>query len=557
MKSKTSTIAMIIFLLGIFMGAIDSGIVSPARTIISNFFGISGSSSVWVITIYTLAYAVSMPITAKLSDRHGRKKVYMISISLFAFGSLLCGLSNFINSYNFLLFSRVIQALGGGGIMPIAIAYIGSSFPLEKRGTALGLVGAIFGISTILGPTIGSFVLSIAGDANWGFLFFINLPISLVILTLALNLKENKNEKPIKKMDLKGCGALTIVILSLMYSATNLKFHDLANSISSKDVLPFLLIFLISLPIFILIEKKAEDPVLNLHYFTNKQIAITLALSFVVGTGLMGTIFLPQFGENILKIKMGTGGYIVTLFAVFTGISAPLGGKFIDKMGVKKVLLAGFGFSFIGALYQALVTANHPSFFNLFIGLIFMGLGMGLTMGTPINYLMMSLVPEEEASAGQSTVSLIRSIGIAISPNLLVNFIATAGSKVPGAIQAVLPKVNGVPGNGAFSGKMSAETITKFQNSDVTTIFNTVREFVGSMIDGLKSTLASNPHVNFNAIKTGYLSSVDSSRATIENTYQSTMNAGFSNVFIGAAVIAAVGLLLTLFIKDKKLTKIT
>jgi hypothetical protein len=177
---------------------------------------------------------------------------------------------------------------------------------------------------------------------------------------------------------------------------------------------------------------------------------------------------------------------------------------------------------------------------------------MGLTMGTPINYLMMSLVPSEEASAGQSTVSLIRSIGIAISPNLLINFIADAGSKVPGAIQAVLPKVNGVPGNGAFSGKPSAEAMAKFQNSDVTTIFNTVREFLGSMIDGLKSTLASNTHVDFNSIKSGYMASVDTSRATIENTYQSTMNVGFSNLFIGAAVIAGIGLLLTLLIKDKK-----
>lgn len=552
MKNKTSTIAMIVFLLGIFMGAIDSGIVSPARTIISNSLGISGASSVWVITIYTLAYAVSMPITAKLSDRHGRKKVYMVSISLFAFGSLLCGLSNFINSYNFLLSARVIQALGGGGIMPIAIAYIGSSFPIEKRGTALGLVGAIFGISTILGPTIGSSVLSIAGNANWGFLFFINLPISLVILALALKLKENKNEKPTKKMDLKGCGALAIVILSLMYAATNLKFHNLAKSISSRDVWPFLLIFLISLPIFILIEKKAEDPVLNLHYFTNKQIAITLGLSFVVGTGLMGTVFLPQFGENVLKIKMGTGGYIVTLFAVFTGIAAPLGGKIIDRIGVKKVLLAGFSFTFIGTLYEALITAHTPNFINLFIGLIFMGLGMGFTMGTPINYLMMSLVPPEEASTGQSTVSLIRSIGIAISPNLLVNFIADAGSKVPGAIQAVMPKVPGAPGTGVFSGKISPDTIAKFQNSDVTTIFNTVKDFVGSMLDGLKSTIASNPHADFNAIKNGYMASVDSSRAAVENAYQSTMNTGFTNLFIGAAVIAGIGLLLTLLIKDKK-----
>lgn len=229
MKKNTTTFAIIVFLLGIFMGAIDSGIVSPARTIIANSFSLTDNMSIWVITIYTLAYAVSMPITGKLSDRYGRRKVYMISISLFAIGSFMCGLSNFFGNYQFLLFSRVIQALGGGGIMPIATAYIGSSFPLEKRGTALGLVGAVFGISTIIGPSLGSFVLDIAGSNNWGYLFFINLPISIIILGLALTLKENKKEGSLKKMDLQGSAMITIVILSLMYGLTN--FNDVFSTI--------------------------------------------------------------------------------------------------------------------------------------------------------------------------------------------------------------------------------------------------------------------------------------------------------------------------------------
>lgn len=552
MKKKSTVIAIIVFLLGIFMGAIDSGIVSPARTIIADSFNLSDSISIWVVTIYTLAYAVSMPITGKLSDRYGRRKVYMISISLFAIGSFMCGLSNFFGNYEFLLFSRVIQALGGGGIMPIATAYIGSSFPIEKRGTALGLVGAVFGISTIIGPSLGSFILNIAGTDNWGYLFFINLPISIIILALAFTLKENKKEGTLKKMDIRGSAMLTVVILSLMYGLTNLKFHNLATSIQDTHVWPFLLIFIIALPLFILIEKKAEDPVLNLSYFTNKQIALTLIISFVVGCGLMGTIFLPQFGENVLKIKSGNGGYLITLLAVFTGFAAPLGGKIIDKFGVKKILIAGFTCTLIGTLYQALVTANNPSFINLFIGLILMGFGMGFTMGTPVNYLMMSLVPAEEISSGQSTVSLIRSIGVAISPNILVNFIADAGSKVPAAIQKVLPPVSGMPSD-IFTkgGSVSADTLATFQNADVTTIFQTVKTFMGTMLDSLRPMLSNVPHMNFDMLKSGYLSSLDNSKTAIETAYQTTMNTGFSNLFIGAAIIAAIGLIVTLFIKTQ------
>lgn len=548
-KKNGTGIAMLVFLLGIFMGAMDSGIVSPARDVIANGLGITESASVWMITIYTLAYAVSMPITGKLADTYGRKKVYMICVILFATGSLLCGVSDIVGSYQFLLTSRVIQAIGGGGIMPIATAYIGASFPEEKRGSALGMVGGVYGIATVLGPTLGSFVLSMAGNSRWGFLFLINVPISIIIIIAALKLKENKKESKVKKMDIWGSVVLSVMVASIMYGLTNLKFYDFANSIQSMDVWPYLIIFIAFIPLFISIEKRAEDPVLNLNFFTNKQTALTLFLSFIVGCGLMSTVFLPQFSENVLRIKRGSGGYVVTLFAVFTGIAAPLGGKFIDKFGVKKLLLLGFGVNIIGVLYQALVTANHPNFTNLTIGLVFMGAGMGFTMGTPINYLMMSLVKPEEISMGQSTVSLLRSIGVAVSPNLLINFVSDAGRKVPGAIEKVMPQI---PGGSLGRGHMSSQMMEKFQNADVTNIFNTVKSFVESMFNGLQHTMGANPNMHFDILKNNYFVSLDKAKPAIENAYQYTMNQGYAHLFIGTAVIAILGFIASLFIKNHK-----
>lgn len=552
LKKKSTSIAMVVFLLGIFMGAMDSGIVSPARNVIANALGISQSASVWMITIYTLSFAVSMPVTGKLADTYGRKKVYMICVILFATGSLLCGISDIVGNYEFLLASRVVEAIGAGGIMPIATAYIGSSFPEEKRGSALGLVGGLYGIATVIGPTLGSFVLSVAGDTKWGYLFLINVPISIIIIGLALKLEENKKDSDIKKMDIWGSLILVILIASLMYALTNLKFYDFVNSIKTLDVWPYLLISLVMIPIFIYREKRAEDPVLNLDFFTNKQIALTLFISLIVGCGLMSTVFLPQFAQNVLRLKTGNGGYIVTLFAVFTGISAPLGGKFIDKFGVKKLLLLGFLANIFGTLYQAFITANHPNFINLTIGLAFMGVGMGCTMGTPVNYLMMSLVKPEEISMGQSTVSLLRSMGVAISPNLLINFVSEAGRNVPSAIEKVMPHIQGITGHVLGGNTISVDMMNKLQNADVVNIFETVKSFVISMFNNIQSAASSNPNIDFISIKNNYLTSLDKAKPAIENAYQYTMNQGYAHVFIGVAIIALFGLIASLFLKSKK-----
>ena len=272
-EEKTNfKLIMVVYLLGIFMGALDTGIVTPARTVIQNGLGVDEKSGIWMITIYTLAYAVSIPIMGKFADRRGRKSIYLLSIFLFASGSLFCGLAQEFGSFTILIIARAVQAIGGGGIIPVATAEFGTTFPEEKRGMALGLVGGVFGIANIFGASVGSAILDIFGADNWQFIFYINLPISIFIIVVGLMALPNTTEKSVKRIDGLGIAVLTVMILSLMYGLKNLDFFEFGKTLTDINVYPFILVFVVLLPIFIIIEKRAEDPVINLAYFKNSKI---------------------------------------------------------------------------------------------------------------------------------------------------------------------------------------------------------------------------------------------------------------------------------------------
>jgi EmrB/QacA subfamily drug resistance transporter len=445
MKKNKYGLIMAVYLLGIFMGAIDTGIVSPARTIIQNNLGVDDKTGIWMITIYTLAYAASIPVMGKLADRLGRKYIYLTSIFLFALGSLFCGLSQSFASFPVLLAARAVQAIGGGGILPVATAEFGTTFPKEKRGMALGLVGGVYGIANIFGASAGSAIIDLFGVSNWQFIFYVNLPISLFILIAGFAALPNTKAETVKKIDVGGITILTVMVLCLLYGLKNIDFFDFGTTFVSTSVYPFLLVFVVLLPLFILVEKKVQDPVINLAYFKNAQIIITLVLSMITGVIIMGMIFVPQFSENALKITSGNGGYFVLILGLFAGVGAPFSGKLIDKIGVKIVLGFGFLVSVIGSLFLILVTANYPSMLTVVISLILIGLGIGFTMGTPLNYMMLDNTKPEESNSALATLSLIRSIGTAIAPAIMIGFIAHAGIAVQPNIMKLLPSEVSLP----------------------------------------------------------------------------------------------------------------
>lgn len=438
-SSKGYVVVAIVYLLGIFMGAIDMNIVNPARTVIQNTLSVPDELGVWLMTIYTLAYAASIPVMGKLADRHGRKYIYLLCVLLFGVGSLLCGLSQDVGSFEMLIASRAIQAIGGGGIMPVATAEFGTAFPPEKRGMALGLVGGIYGVASILGSTAGSFILDVAGSTNWQFIFYVNIPICLFILVAGLFKIPNTKEDEVKPIDGLGTVVLTVMVLSLMYGLKNIDFFDLSNSIASTDVYPFLIAFAVLIPVFVAVEHRAADPIMNLAYFKDRDIVITLLCSITTGIIMMGTLFAPQFCENAMMMRSGSGGYFLIILGVFTGFGAPLSGKLIDKIGVKPILGFGFLVSVAGSLFMAFVTCEYPTLLNVCISMALSGLGIGFIMGTPLNYMMLAKTDESESNSALATLSLVRSIGTAIAPAIMVAFIAHAGLAMQDNIMEVLP----------------------------------------------------------------------------------------------------------------------
>jgi EmrB/QacA subfamily drug resistance transporter len=536
MKQKKQTLILALFLFGIFMGAIDTGIVTPARELIQNGFDVTRGIGTWMLTLYTLVYAVSMPIVSKMADRFGYKKVYMFGIATFGLGSLLCGLANFFGGFGFFLAARAIQAIGAGGIIPIANAVIGNSFPEEKRGAALGMVGAVYGIGNILGPTLGSFIIDMAGSNHWGWLFFINVPISLAILLFSMKL-ENSKAPAQRPVDLAGAVVLAGVIGSLMYALTNLDFFNFVESIKTVNVYPYLLTFAVLTPIMIFVEKNAKDPILNIKYFRDRQMLLVLIISFIVGVGMMGMVFVPQFSENVLRLKAGSGGYIVTLLAIFSGIAAPLSGKLIDKKGARFVLALGFLFTLISTLFLGFVTTQLLSFTSVLLGVALMGLGVGFTMGAPLNYLVLQTVPKEESTSGLATMSLMRSIGVSISPSLMIGFIVAAAKnlqpKLMEVFSTVMPKGMSIP----TSGSTGSDAFKTLQSADVTTIVEAMKNAVGNVVPA--------------AVKPMIIKAIDPLSDKISDTFQAVMNAGFTNMYIAAAIIAVAGLLLSLLLKNK------
>lgn len=444
-KKLNFGLILTVYLLGIFMGALDTGIVTPARTVIQESLGVNEKTGIWMITIYTLAYASSIPVMGKLADRLGRRTIYLLSIFLFGAGSLFCGLSQNMDSFTALLIARAVQAIGGGGIMPVATAEFGTTFPEEKRGMALGMVGGVYGVANIIGASVGSAVMDIFGTSRWEFIFFVNVPIAVFILIAGFFALPNTKEKAVSKIDGTGIGILVVMVLCIMYGLKNIDFFNFIDTLTSTDVYPYLIAFCLLLPLFIFVEHRAEDPVMNLKYFKNRRILITLTVSIITGIILMGLVFVPQLCENAMEVKTGSGGYFVIILGIFAGVGAPFSGRMTDHKGPRFVLSLGLLASIAGSLFLIFVMMPHPNWITVFISLTLIGLGIGFTMGAPLNYMMLWEVDLRESNSALATLSLVRSLGTVVAPAIMVGFIAHAGAGISGDLMALMPKEIKVP----------------------------------------------------------------------------------------------------------------
>ena len=433
--SRSQTWAITLFAIGVFMAALDNGIISAALTTINTSFEVDANWGAWGVTLYTLGLAISVPIVGKLSDRYGRKKLFIVEIAIFGIGSLLVALSP---NFTFYLFARFIQAIGGGGIFIIGSSHILSTLPAEKQGKALGMLGGTNGIAAVIGPNLGSILLDLTGSWHW--LFLINVPITIFLVIMGfLKLEETQDPTP-GRLDFFGTVLLSIAILGIMYSLTNVEGANFFKGLLAIDVYPFLIAGLVVLVGLFLYEKRLQakggDPILPVTLMQQPRYLLTLLLGAFSGAMLAAMIFVPAFSEQVLGIKAEHSGYWMTPLALAAGIGAAVGGIVVDKRGpILAVLLSG-GIAAIGFFLYPVADTK----WLFVVASVVAGIGMGILLGAPLNILATEKLEANKGTA-LASLSLIRTLGMTIAPTIYAGFIARGFSEMGSLFKTDFPTI--------------------------------------------------------------------------------------------------------------------
>jgi EmrB/QacA subfamily drug resistance transporter len=422
MDNRARNRILILIFVGVFMGSLDIGIVGPAFPAIQSQFGVNERLLSWIFAIYILFFMIGTPLMAKLSDIYGRRNLYVLDVFLFALGSAITFTST---SFDQLLVGRAIQGFGAGGIFPVASAFIGDTFPPEKRGGALGIIGSVWGLSGILGPLLGALLLNF----GWQWLFIINIPLAAIVISLSFFILPSTKGRADANFDWYGTAVFAILVGSLAFGVNQIDTKNFLSSLSSVYVWPFILLAIILLPVLIKIERKALDPVVQIDLYKSREVKI--ATSIAIGTGFCqtGIVFLPALAVIALSLSTSNASLMVIPLVLALGVSAPIIGRLLDKIGTKIVMIAGTLVLVLGFFMLSIFASN---FYLFILSGVVTGLGLGTVLGSPLRYIMLTESPPKKRAAGQALINFNASAGQLVGGALIGAVIGSQGGKLIG-----------------------------------------------------------------------------------------------------------------------------
>src|SRR6266487_6121896 len=403
-------LAMVV-ILGVFMSILDQTIVNIAIPRLQTAFGVDIHSVQWVLTAYILAQGVATPTAAFFADTLGIKRFYIISLAAFTLGSALCGVAW---SLPILITFRVLQGLGGAALFPLSITLLFREFPPQERGTAMGFFGVPALLAPAIGPTLGGYLVTFVG---WQAIFFINVPIGIIAIILSiLFIHEYRPEGQIR-FDPVGFIFVSLGLIALLYGLSSAS----TDGWGSTTVIGFLSVGLLSLAIFIaaelIIANRGGQPLLDLRLFANGPFRTSQIASFFVIFSLFGGLFLfPLYLQNIRGLSAFQSGLILLPQALAAMVSVIIGGRLVDRIGVRAVMIPGL-LILAFATWQLTYISINSSYVWLQFMFVLRGIALGLTV-QPLTVAMMSEIsPRQLAQASSlSTVNhaVASSFGIAI-----------------------------------------------------------------------------------------------------------------------------------------------
>ncbi|MBV8147889.1 MAG: MFS transporter [Candidatus Eremiobacteraeota bacterium] len=402
--------------LGVFTGALDLSVLSPALPALGRAFAVATGDLAWIFTLYLLVNVVAIAIAGTLADRYGRRIVYLGCIALFAAGSVLAITAP---SYAVFLLARALQAFGAGGIFPVATAAIGDVVPAERRGAALGMVAATWGLAAVIGPLLGGLVTHFL---SWRWIFAINLPLSAVVFAMART--EVPSTAPRAREPLDGIGLL-LLCLGLLGLMDGL--------IASRPVIGVL--GLGTLAGFALWERLVSYPILPLKLLRAPQLAKTYALEIVIGVLEGSLFFIPAVLVGAQDVSYATAGFVAAIGALTFVAVIPISGRALDRVGSRDVLLAG---SVLAELGLAIFALGFQSLVLALLAMVVAGAGFGALLGAPTRYIVTSEADERTRATAVGLLSQCLIVGQIVGSALAGGLISTATSEISGYRHAYL-----------------------------------------------------------------------------------------------------------------------
>ena len=409
----------IVVILGAFMSVLDQTVVNIAIPRLQNAFGADIHSVQWVITAYLLTQGAMTPTASYLANNVGIKRSFILSLIAFTLGSLLCGLSW---SLPLLILFRVVQGLGGAVLLPLAFTMLFREFAPGERGLALGTLGIPTLLAPALGPILGGYIVTFA---SWQLIFFINIPIGIVAVILATLFLREARAPERSRFDLPGFITAAYGLAALLYAFS----ETTTAGWGSVKVLGFLFSGALSLIAFIAIElttaNRGGQPLLDLRLFTNRSFAAgNIALVFVI-FGLFGSFFLIPIYLQVLRGQSAfQAGLILLPQALAAMVSVVVGGRLVDRIGVKAVVIPGLLLLAFATWQLTFITLNSP-FWWLQLLLVLLGLSLGLT-GQPLVVAALADIREAQQVADASTITTVtRSVAASMGVALLATYVQT------------------------------------------------------------------------------------------------------------------------------------
>jgi EmrB/QacA subfamily drug resistance transporter len=443
LTQQQKTFTLIGAFLGVLLAALDQTIVSTAGPTIQKALNIDNALYSWITTAYLVASTVMVPIYGKLSDLYGRKPILLIGIGIFLLGSFLCG---FANSAAFLIIARAIQGLGSAALFTSALSIISDMFPPAERGKYSGLFGAVFGLSSVVGPLVGGFLTD---NISWQSNFYVNLPVGAIalffIITKMPNLNVTQNKPTIDYL-----GAFWLIVgivpllLGLSLGKTEIINGELGFLWTSAEILGLFALAIIGIVAFIITERRAKDPLLDMGLFKNSTFAIGNAAAFVIGMGFLGAIvFLPLFMQRVVGVSATSSGFASIPLVMGLVVGNIVSGQLVSRFGrYKPLMLIGLIIMVLGFGIAGFTLTVNSTYWEVFFKMIVMGLGLGPSI--PLFTLaIQNAVSPTKIGVATASATFFRqmgsTIGVAILGSVFANVLSGDLKTKTEAIKADLP----------------------------------------------------------------------------------------------------------------------